>query len=68
MRHLRLDLAKKAAPFAGFLLLVYAAIASVLFFAIPGPHGAFECMVIGTGSAAATVFALFFGLIRRSRT
>ena len=68
MRYVRFDSLKQAAPFAGILLVLYTTIASTLFFALPGPHGAFKCMMIGTGSAAATAFALFFGLIRRSRT
>jgi len=49
------------------LLVLYAASALMLFFAIPGPHGQFECMVIGTGSAGVTVLALFAGYIARTR-
>jgi hypothetical protein len=49
------------------LLLLYAGSAATLFFALPGPHLQFECMVIGTGSAAITIFALFAGYIVRTR-
>jgi len=49
------------------LLLLYVGSAAALFFVMPGPHQQFECMVIGTGSAGITIFALFAGYIARTR-
>ncbi len=49
------------------LLALYGGSAAVMFFALPGPHEQFQCMVIGAGSAGITIFVLFAGLVVRSR-
>jgi hypothetical protein len=54
----------------GFAALgaLYALSAAVLCGALPGPHSAFEYMVIGAGSTSVTLLAFFLGGVFRRRS
>ena len=56
---------RRAARPAVALLGLYIGTAGLLLLALPGHHGQFECMVIGTGAAGITVFALFAFIMRK---
>ncbi len=61
LRLLRLALVTAA------LTVIFAGTAWFLYSAIPGPHQPFVYMVIGTGSAGVTMFALFVFALLRAR-